>query len=101
MPNPPIDPASLQEKFKLTQIGNAERLVPRYGAQLRYSHTWKKWLVWDDKRWRIDDKGAVEWRAQRTACAIHDEASNATDSDAAEAITKHARRSESRFGVEA
>ena len=100
MPNPPIDAASLQERFRLTQIGNAERLVSRYGMHLRYCHAWGKWLVWDGKRWKIDDKGAVG-RAQLTVRSIHAEADNVTDSDVAEAIEKHAKRSESRYGVEA
>jgi putative DNA primase/helicase len=35
--------------------GNAERLIAMFGADLRYCHPFKKWLVWDGNRWAIDD----------------------------------------------
>jgi putative DNA primase/helicase len=100
MPNPPIDPAALKERFKLTELGNAERLVTRYGTTLRYCHAWKKWLVWDEKRWKIDDKGAVEQQAQRTVRAINEESERA-DEDAKAAIEQHGKRSESKYKIDA
>ena len=35
--------------------GNAERLIALYGADLKYCHAFKKWLVWDGMRWAVDD----------------------------------------------
>ena len=84
----------------MTELGNAERLVTRYGTQLRYCHAQKKWLVWDGKRWRVDDKGAVEWRAQRTVRAINDEVAKA-DEEVKGAIEAHARRSETKYKIDA
>lgn len=46
-------------KFNLTDLGNAERLIMRYGEDLRYCATWKKWLRWDSRRWKIDHTGEV------------------------------------------
>jgi hypothetical protein len=43
----------------LTDQGNAIRLVEKYGADLRHVWPWTKWLVWDGKRWRRDDSGAI------------------------------------------
>jgi putative DNA primase/helicase len=100
MPNPPIDPVSLQARYKLTELGNAERLVTRYGTQLRYCHAWNKWLVWDGKRWKVDDKGAVEWRAQRTVRAINEEVAKA-DEEVRGAIEGHAKRSETKHQIDA
>jgi len=101
MPNPPIDPASLEEKFKLTDLGNAERLVARYGTQLRYCAAWKKWLLWNGKRWKIDDGSAVEARAAKTVRSISGEADRADEEHARKAIEAHAKQSESKNKIDA
>jgi putative DNA primase/helicase len=51
----------------LSDLGNARLLVELHGNEIRYCHVWKKWLVWDGKRWRIDDTGAVERLAKHVA----------------------------------
>jgi putative DNA primase/helicase len=51
----------------LTDIGNAKRFAEQNGADVRYCHPWGKWLVWDGKRWKIDDTGAITARAKETA----------------------------------
>ena len=33
-----------------TDLRNAERLIERHGANLRYIATWGKWLAWDGRR---------------------------------------------------
>ena len=43
--------------YNLTDLGNARRLVHRHGRNLRYCWLWRKWLVWDGKRWVKDDTG--------------------------------------------
>jgi hypothetical protein len=37
-----------------TELGNAYRFVARHGGDLRYCKTRRKWLVWDDARWKLD-----------------------------------------------
>lgn len=50
-----------------TDTANASRFVDRFGGELLYVPPWKKWLVWDGKRW-IDDSGVgVQQRAIRYA----------------------------------
>jgi P4 family phage/plasmid primase-like protien len=44
-------------KPHLTDRGNAIRQVNLHGHELRYCWPWKTWLVWDSKRWRLDDTG--------------------------------------------
>jgi putative DNA primase/helicase len=39
----------------LTDRGNAVRLVRLHGDDLRHCIPWKKWLVWADGRWRMDN----------------------------------------------
>lgn len=39
---------------RLTDLGNALRLVRLVGAELRYVGPWRRWLLWDARRWRPD-----------------------------------------------
>lgn len=57
-----------------TDLGNARRLVERFGEDIRYCRPWKFWLVWDGTRWVKDDTGAVERMAKEMAEAIVHEA---------------------------
>src|SRR5262249_48902563 len=59
-----------------TDLGNARRLVQRYGQDLRFCHPWSKWLVWDGKRWKEDGTAEVERRAKETVLAMYDDAGN-------------------------
>ena len=37
--------------------GNARRLIALHGHDMRYYYGKKRWLIWDNKRWRIDETG--------------------------------------------
>jgi putative DNA primase/helicase len=80
--------------FNLTDLGNAARLVHRHGRNLRYCWLWRKWLVWDGKRWVKDDTGEVYRLAKDTVASIYQEAASAPDDDTRKALAKHAMRSE-------
>lgn len=62
-----LDPLSLLNHESRTDVGNGRRLIQKHGADIRYCHPWGKWLVWDGKRWRIDDTAEVERRAKNIA----------------------------------
>ena len=51
--NPPS--ASLLNQ-DLNDTGNSERLIAVHGENLLFVHKWKKWLVWDGRRWLKDEK---------------------------------------------
>jgi putative DNA primase/helicase len=40
--------------FLFNDHGNAERLIALHGEDLRYCHSFKKWLTWDGRRWAVD-----------------------------------------------
>ncbi|MEK7752462.1 MAG: phage/plasmid primase, P4 family [Acidobacteriota bacterium] len=44
--------------------GNAERLIALDGQDLRYCHAFRKWLVWDGRRWAIDETEQARRRAK-------------------------------------
>ena len=79
-PNQQIRPA--EEGFRLTDLGNAERLVARHGHELRYSPA-LGWIAWDGCRWRRDDSGEIMRRAKQTIRQIYAEASVLTTRAAA------------------
>ena len=49
----------LSQKFMLTDTGNGELFADQHSHQVRFCHPWKKWLTWDGKRWKKDDKKTV------------------------------------------
>lgn len=79
----------------LTDLGNAERLVKRFGANLRYCWPWGRWLAWDGRHWAIDDTGAVLRTVKATMRGIYSEASDGTNEDRRKTIAKWAMGSES------
>jgi P4 family phage/plasmid primase-like protien len=58
----------------LTDMGNAQRFVARYGRNFIFVDKWG-WLAWDGKRWSLKDAAALLERAvQSTIKAISSEA---------------------------
>lgn len=71
---PPFPSKSASEVFfKLTDLGNAERLIHRHGPNLRYSPA-LGWLVWDGHRWQRDESGQVMRWMKHTVRLIYGEA---------------------------
>jgi len=77
-----------------TDLGNALRLVKLYGDNIRYCHAWHKWLVWDGRRWKIDDQGKIKTKAKDTVFKIYHELDKIPDKDSRERLFKHAIKSE-------
>jgi putative DNA primase/helicase len=68
------DAASDDGEIHLTDLGNARRVVERHGADLRFVHPWKTWLVWDGVRWSQDTTAEAVRRVKETLGALYDEA---------------------------
>ncbi len=85
-----------QPHFRQTQLGNAERLVHTYSSNIKFCHAWK-WLVWDGRRWRCDDTGAIHRMAMSTIRSIGQEAKAESDDD----LRGWAKRSESNYHLKA
>jgi putative DNA primase/helicase len=49
-------------------------MAREHGEDLRHCFPWKKWLVWDGRRWRQDDTGEATRRAKRVIRNLFDEA---------------------------
>ena len=91
-----------------SDLGNAERMIDRYGDDLRYCAPLGGWLAWDGRRWEVDATGAVQRMAQETVRNIYAEVNTLPDPSALadaearkaagakrEALLRHALSSES------
>ncbi len=87
--------------FPLTDLGNAERLVQRFGNDLRFCTEWGKWLVWSGAHWEIDRLDSIYERAKQVARGIYEEAADSNDVDRRQALSKHAVRSENHQRIKA
>ena len=87
--------ANVGEGFPLTDTGLSERLALQHGDNLCYVSMWKKWLVWDGKRWAMDDTAAVEQLGKATVRSIYAEAGGSVVDDDRDALAQFAKKSES------
>ncbi|MGH2934975.1 MAG: DNA primase family protein [Gaiellaceae bacterium] len=91
----PVDaPATGADGFRLTDVGNARRLLALHGDDLRFIHTWRRWLVWDGRRWALDDTGESVRRMIDTVRRLAATAAAIDDADARKALMRHALGSE-------
>lgn len=87
--------ASAARNFNLTDLGNAERMVNRYTGDFRYCNVWKEFIVWEGKRYVVDDTGFINRIAKATLRSIFGEASLIDDDSERKKLVKHAMSSES------
>ena len=78
----------------LSEVGNAERLVARHGADLRFCQAWGRWLVWDGRRFELDEVGAAVERAKETVRRFYALAAETSDDGRRKQILKHLQASE-------
>lgn len=88
-----------QEVVPLTDVGNAQRLVRRYGDRMRFHTKEKHWLKWNGKRWVQDDSMQTEKWAKAIARAFFKQAATAGSRNEQDALIHHARASERAAGI--
>jgi P4 family phage/plasmid primase-like protien len=82
------------EEIKLTDTGNAERLVLRHGRNIRHDYNRRMWLVFNGARWRENAEADVMELAKDTVRALYIEAAQISDAAQRKDAVKHAVRSE-------
>lgn len=90
-----------QKTFPCTDMGNAERLRHLYAKQLCWCEVWKKFLTWDGKRWRVDDRQRVKRWAKKTVRTIYRESSSSTHEEDRKRLAKWAVTSEAEKSIRA
>lgn len=83
------------EREHMTDLGNMQRLVRRYGSGMRYVGERGCWIVWDGKRWAPDKTGQVQRFAKDTIHQMHVDALQLGDRSYAKDLSKWAFQSES------
>jgi putative DNA primase/helicase len=82
--------------YRMSDAGNARRLVDRHGKDIRYCHKWKKWLVWDGKAWGEDSQYIVTRLFLETAKMMYADADELDDDREREKFLEFAVSSENR-----
>ncbi len=101
-PPPGGGEASAEEPpINRTDLGNARRLVKRFGDDMRHCAPWRTWLVWDGRRWVKDRTGATKRMAKKTVQLIAMEAAQIEADEERKATLRWALSSESRKALEA
>jgi putative DNA primase/helicase len=78
------------KKFDLTELGNAERFADRFSETVRYVSEWRKWINWDDKRWKLTSNESVRKLAHSVAKDFYSFASQEKNPDSASKLAKWA-----------
>lgn len=81
--------------FKLTDVGNAERFVAMFKDQVKYCTVYKKWFIWNGKRWEQDDTGKIITYAIECVRNIMHDADLLPEGDRRKAMIQHSLKSES------
>lgn len=80
--------------FSLTDAGNGERFVVKYGEDIRYCHTFKAWFIWNGKIWQRDDSNQIMVKATDVVRSIYAEATHAPTDNERRDIASWAKSSE-------
>lgn len=81
--------------FKLTELGNAERIVYEHGKDIKYCPE-REWLIWDNKRWVEDSKKHIETITAKTLRTIYKDADESSSEDVAKKLNEWAQKCERR-----
>lgn len=81
--------------FPLTDLGNAQRLVFRYGKDLRWVKPWRKWIAWTGWAWQVDADDYAMRHAADTVRSIYAESAACNDPTLRQQLAEHALASES------
>lgn len=77
-----------------TDLGNAERFVARFGRDVRYLPAWKRWILWDGRRWAIDETLGITRLAKDVVRHMYEEAGQLETSAARKELVGWAVKSE-------
>jgi putative DNA primase/helicase len=86
---------SINSAKPLTDVGNAERFVERWGDTVCFLPHRKQYMIFDGKRYALDDSGQITKLAIETMKSIYDECMDESGDKRRKKITAHAHMSQS------
>ena len=88
-----------QTRFRLTDLGNAERLIERFGPDLKFCAEEKSWYVWSGNKWQKDTARETVSLAKKTIREIYSELPFIAHSETRKNLHSHAMKSESAMSI--
>ncbi|MDA3956961.1 phage/plasmid primase, P4 family [Oceanispirochaeta sp.] len=79
---------------------NARMMLEDYGEKIKFCAPWKKWLIWDGKRWAVDELGEIYELGRNSIEALFAKLIRCRDGEECMAMLSHARRSSTARKVE-
>lgn len=80
---------------QFTDMTNTEYFLKMYGNRVRYCRQWKKFLVWNDRQWLIDENGETETLVNRLIRSMYKIAPSIKDIQKRIDFESHIKKSES------
>jgi putative DNA primase/helicase len=80
---------------QFTDATNAARLMREHGRDIRYNAAWKKWVVWENTHWQMDDGALIHEKGLEMVRNIYDDLLKTSDYRDRIEIEKYAMLSES------
>jgi putative DNA primase/helicase len=77
-------PPNTKERPHLTDVGNSQRLVELHQERIRYCAVWGKWLIWNGKRWALDEPGLITSFVKDVPKTLYKEAAEVAQKAASE-----------------
>lgn len=96
-----VETASTDARKYLTDLGNAKRLVAKFGHMIRFCQTEKVWKIWNGKLWAKDETSHIERLAKFCILDMCQESAKLTDDAQRRALMKHALDSQSDRSIRA
>ena len=81
--------------LQFTDSTNAYRMLVEHGKDIRFNAPWKKWLVWNGRKWELDDGYLIYDKSLKMIRNIYREILKTSDYRDRADIEKHAMQSES------
>lgn len=81
-------------QIQYTDTSNAELLIRKHGDEIRYCNAWKKWLIWDGRRWESDESNRIYELAKKIVRDLHDDVLGLSDYRDRIELEGHAIKSE-------
>ena len=48
-----------KKMYSFDDMGNAQRMLDMFSTYIRYNYIDKRWLYYDMRRWKVDDRGEI------------------------------------------
>lgn len=87
--------------YSTTDVGNAEMFADTYKDSARYVSDWKRWVVWDGKRWATDNRQAATLKAMELVrYTMPNHAKTIKDDDARAKYLRHIASSQNKGRID-